>query len=127
MRHGFDSRILHRNIQKMKGLHKLKLRNKFSAKIAAMTLAVSGLTGVGLVTDTTLGAESANAASVSSCRLLDAGYGYVFYGPSSTGRYASYCYFNYDWFEEAVLGMRDGMKMVNVRSVRCDWMYRVGC
>lgn len=88
---------------------------KLIAKIVIVLMLATGFTAIGSVAS----ASTANAGTSSSCRQIDAGAGYVFYTPSGSGRYAAFCYVDYDWFEEVVLGYRDGWRLMAAHPWRC--------
>jgi hypothetical protein len=101
---------------------------KIATKFAALALATTALTGVGVVGEVAT-AEAAQAGTLSSCRVVDAGYGRTL---GTTGkRYGAYCYANYDWTEEFFLGYRDGWKFVWFSNNKCDLRmfvpYIAGC
>lgn len=80
-------------------------------KLAVGTLAVgaltAGITGAGQVVT----AERSDAATWSSCRIVDAGAGYRIV--PSAYRYGLYCYVNYSWWEEVTnWNNKDGYKFV---------------
>lgn len=91
---------------------------KIAAQLAAVAIAIPAVLGVGVAT-----APAANAATASSCRIIDAGYGYTL--GASGYRYATYCYIDYDWMEEVFFGYRDGWRIVRYHTERCDYVYNV--
>ena len=88
---------------------------KIIARIAVILMLATGFTAIGSVAN----AAPAHAGTASQCFQKDAGAGYVFWSYSSAGRYAAVCYVDYDWFEEVVLGYRDGWKIMTVHPWRC--------
>jgi hypothetical protein len=98
-------------------------------KLLASMLAVLGLTTAITFIGGVASAEPAQAATISDCRLLDAGPGYVIYTGSAKGRYATLCHRDYGLDEEILLWWfaKDGPVVLNARDVRCDTQYKVGC
>lgn len=94
---------------------------KIIAKIAIIIMLATGFTAIGSVAN----AAPAHAGTSSQCFQKDAGYGYVFWTPSGSGRYAAVCYVDYDWFEEAILGYRDGWKIMTVSNYYCGGTIRL--
>jgi hypothetical protein len=88
---------------------------KLFAQIGIIFALVVGFTGISSVAN----AAPAHAGTSSNCRQVDAGPGYVFYTNSGSGRYGAFCYVDYDWFEEVVLGYHDGTRLVAVSNQRC--------
>lgn len=93
---------------------------KVIAQIVVVLMLAFGFTATASVAN----AAPAEAATTSGCRQIDAGYGYKFWTNSSSGRYAAFCNVDYDWFEEVVLGYRDGGKIMTVSPYWCGGTIR---
>lgn len=85
------------------------------ARVMVILALATGFTAIGTVAN----ASPAHASTTSQCRQIDAGYGYVFWTPSGSGRYAAYCYVDYSWDQEVFLGYRDGYKIMTVSPYYC--------
>jgi hypothetical protein len=91
--------------------------NKF--KKALMTLgAAMALTASGIGVNAAIAAPSAEAGTSSGCFVDKGNYGGY--------RYGIWCEVDYDWFEEVVLGYRDGLKLVWRQNEPCAPSYYGG-
>jgi hypothetical protein len=79
----------------------------------AMKVALTALTTVGLVGGVTLaGASAAEAATVRDCKIIRGAWD----NHMQQDHGDIYAYTNYNWWEETVLGQRDGVKFYGTTS-----------
>ena len=94
------------------------MKNTVKSWITRLVILLTLTTGFTVI-GSAANAAPAHAGTASQCRMIDAGYGYTFYTNSGSGRYAAYCYVDYDWAEEVFLGQRDGYKIMTVSPYWC--------